>query len=310
MKQKQLEIDGFIDPAVGAEVSFHSIAWKRSGTPSSIPTGGNLYYHTLNSGAGSDEHRHEYPEIILVLSGKIVHRVNGEKQQLSAGSLVFVRPGDVHGFLPSQKLDACEFLLLSFDLEIFLSLSTYLEDDSFLHKYTEPVLSAVFRVEEKQMNELSQELLSLNGAGCTPPLRRTHIKAVLVNLFSRYFLNEKHYLQLEGIPDWLSQLCEKMSRPENFSIGLRRMQQLSGYTPEHLCKVFRRYLDKSPTGYINELRINHAAHLLSETNLDIAEIACKLNFQSLSRFYSLFGKQYGCSPARYRARMLSARRRL
>ncbi len=309
MKQKQLEIDGIIDPATGADVSFHTIVWKRHGVPSSISTGGNLYYHTL-AASGSTEHRHECPEIILVLSGKVIHRVNGEKQLLSAGSLVFVRPGDVHGFLPAPKLEGCELLLLSFDLDIFLSLSTYLEDDSFLHKYTEPVLSAVFRVEEKQMNELSQELLSLNGAGCTPTLRRTHIKSVLVNLFARYFLNEKHYLKLEGIPDWLSQLCEKMSKPENFSAGLHRMQQLSGYTPEHLCKVFRRYLDKSPTEYINELRINHAAHLLSETGLEIAEIACRLNFQSLSRFYSLFGKQYGCSPARYRARMLSTRRQL
>ena len=99
-----------------------------------------------------------------------------------------------------------------------------------------------------------------------------------------------------------------MRKPENFIPGLHRMQQLSGYTPEHLCKVFRKYLDKSPTEYVNELRINHAARLLADTDEPIASISYRLNFQSLSRFYHLFRKQYACTPAEYRRRALSAKR--
>jgi len=57
------------------------------------------------------------------------------------------------------------------------------------------------------------------------------------------------------------------------------------------------------------LRINHAAHLLSDSPMDITAIAAKLHIQSLSRFYALFRRYYGCSPARYR-RLAGSRQRL
>jgi AraC family cel operon transcriptional repressor len=78
------------------------------------------------------------------------------------------------------------------------------------------------------------------------------------------------------------------------------MQKLACRTPGHLCKSFRKYLGKTPTDFVNELRINHAAKLLSDSQQDILEIADAMNFQSLSRFYCLFRRQYGVSPGAYR----------
>ena len=52
-----------------------------------------------------------------------------------------------------------------------------------------------------------------------------------------------------------------------------------------MCKVFRKHLDRSPTEFINELRINHAARLLADSGESIAELAYRLNFQSLSRLF-------------------------
>lgn len=101
-----------------------------------------------------------------------------------------------------------------------------------------------------------------------------------------------------------------MRSPANFFAGLRRMQQLSGYTPEHLCKVFRKYLDRTPTAFINEMRINYAARQLSDSDKGVAEIAYELNIQSLSRFYQLFKNQYACTPVEYRRRARAARRLL
>ena len=86
------------------------------------------------------------------------------------------------------------------------------------------------------------------------------------------------------------------------------MQKLACCTPEHLCKSFRRYLDKSPTEFINELRINYAARLLADSNEEIGAISYDLNFQSLSRFYHLFKKYYGISPARYRIKARTAKK--
>ena len=61
-------------------------------------------------------------------------------------------------------------------------------------------------------------------------------------------------------------------------------------------------MNKSPTEYINELRVNHAARLLSDSDEKISSIAYDLNFQSLSRFYHIFHKHFGTTPANYRRR--------
>ena len=91
-----------------------------------------------------------------------------------------------------------------------------------------------------------------------------------------------------------------MGRPENFRAGVARLRQLAGRSSCHLCKSFRKHLGKTPTDFVNELRINHAARLLADSQDDILAIADFLNFQSLSRFYSLFRRQYGVSPGAFR----------
>ncbi|MDD2478667.1 MAG: AraC family ligand binding domain-containing protein, partial [Victivallaceae bacterium] len=107
MKNNTLELDNFISPAIGAEVSFHSISWNPGRSQFAIPTGGNLHYHSLPS-VGTVEHSHEFGELILILSGSIIHWVNGEKQLLKTNSITFVRPSDRHGFLPAPDSIACE----------------------------------------------------------------------------------------------------------------------------------------------------------------------------------------------------------
>ena len=157
--------------------------------------------------------------------------------------------------------------------------------------------------------ELSLELLNLNAQGVSPAVRKIRFKVLLAELFTHFFLPRQSAGGADA-PKWLENLCEKMGAPENFIPGLKRMQQLSGYTPEYLCKIFRKHLGRTPTEFINELRINYAARMLADSDESIAELAYHLNFQSLSRFYHLFHRQYSCTPAEYRKRALAARRLL
>ncbi len=306
MKAKELELDNFIEEANGANVSFHSVTWNRGRTPALIPSGGNISYHSLPM-SGTIQHSHEFAEIILVLNGKIYHRANGERQLLTQDSLVFVRPADVHGFEPAEE-SPCEMIFLAFQLELFLTLSLYLEEDTFLQKFTASVLPPTFLLNGHEANELSTRMLSINIAGLTSSAKKIKIKILLADLFTQYFLDENFALTEQRVPDWLDELCQKMRNPENFIKGLKRMQKLACCTPEHLCKSFRRYLDKSPTEFINELRINYAARLLADSHEEIGAVSYDLNFQSLSRFYHLFKKYYGVSPARYRLKAKAAKK--
>ena len=295
----ELQRNNYVDAATGANISFHSIHWNRGSKQSSIPTGGNLVFHTIPV-KGTRQHTHEFAEVILILSGSIRHVVNGEPCKLHAGNLVFIRPSDVHCFQPIDRTP-CELVNFAFSLELLLSLSKYVENDSFMHRFTAPVLPPSFELSRADADEMGSQLLRLNSGGLEPiSVTKIKIKIILADLFTKFFLEETYILQEQQIPDWLEELCIEMQHPENFIKGLKRMQKISCCTPEHLCKSFRKYLNRTPTEFINELRINYAARQLIESRDEIMGIAIDLNFKSLSRFYHLFKKYYGVSPAKYR----------
>ena len=44
-------------------------------------------------------HCHDFYEIFITVSGTVTHFINGITQKLPEGSLVFIRPDDVHAYI-------------------------------------------------------------------------------------------------------------------------------------------------------------------------------------------------------------------
>ncbi len=298
-KVERRKSEEWLDPATGARISGNEITWTAVRTTAAMRTGGDLYFIEAPR-SGTKPHCHDFAEIIFVNAGSLLHRVNGERQPLAAGDIVFMRPDDVHAFLPDDVSRRAELVLLDFDLELLLSLSIYLENDAFLQQLTAPVLPPVFRFDPVAAGTFYARLLKLNSPVIPPPLWKAKLKILLGELYARFFIDEVNLLSGSQVPDWLEELCRQMRKERNFIGGVERMQQLACRTPGHLCKCFRKYLGKTPTDFVNELRLNHAARLLADTSHEIGAIVEELHFQSISHFYRLFRDYYGMPPAAYR----------
>ena len=60
------------------------------------PRTGELFFH-IRRGSFDTLHTHDgYWEFLLVLDGKFVHLINGEKVEIPKHSLCLIRPSDVH----------------------------------------------------------------------------------------------------------------------------------------------------------------------------------------------------------------------
>ena len=291
--------ENWLDPISRARITCHNITWTKTGKFEYIHTGGDIYFDRIPA-SGTMLHTHDFLEVLLINTGGMIHRVNGEKQHLTAGDVCFLRPDDTHGYAPHPAFDQVEVVMLDFDLELALALSAYLGNDAFLHRMTASVLPACFKLDPAGATALYERLLKLNSPTMTAQARSLRIKVLLGELYAKFFVDDTHLLMESQVPDWLETLCAAMRKKENFIGGLPRMKRLACRTPGHLCKAFRKHLRKTPTAFINELRINHAAWMLSDTSTAIIDIAGELDFQSLSRFYTLFRKAYGISPAAYR----------
>lgn len=59
--------------------------------------------------------------------------------------------------------------------------------------------------------------------------------------------------------------------------------------------------DRTPMKIINEIRLRNAAKLLTDSSLNITEIAYEVGYDGSTQFGRLFKVHYGVTPSQYRA---------
>ena len=77
-------------------------------------------------------------------------------------------------------------------------------------------------------------------------------------------------------------------------------------SPFHFAREFRRLYGRTPLQYRTELRLDLAKRLLWRDAKSVTEVCFEVGFQSLGSFTSLFTREVGQSPARYRRRFVQA----
>lgn len=245
-------------------------------------------------------HHHEFFEVFLITKGEVVHIINGKREVLSEGSLLFIRPDDVHCYEKSSRGE-CELINVAFAHKTALELFKYLGDGFRAERLLQAKLPPRATLPRAELHLVKTQLEDLNTLPRSDKAAvRTRLRVLLVELFSKYFPVSKQ-LEKKSIPDWLDWLVNEMHKKENFAGGLARMQALSRRTPEHLSRIFKKHLGVTPTQFVNELRLNYAANLLTSTDETITGIALEAGFENLSHFYHLFKTQFKRSPKQFRA---------
>ena len=86
------------------------------------------------------------------------------------------------------------------------------------------------------------------------------------------------------------------------NITVRDVVEHVGIARRGLERRFRRYLGRSALQEIHRVRIDRAKHLLAETDLPVAEVACRCGFSTPQRCATVFRHTTGESPVNYRRR--------
>lgn len=240
-------------------------------------------------------HTHDFYEIVFITGGKGTHCINGEQQILSEGSLVFIRPSDVHSFKALNYFDF-EMFSMGFMEEELQNALNYLEVSKEV--LTEPGLPVHLKLEGNGKVFFEQQLERMLWEQETE-LRKQIFRTVLQQALYNLITWDSKECDREVLPAWLSKLDEEMSKRENYIEGLPKMLRLCNYSQEYMTRMFKKYFKMTPTEYINAKRMIYAAELLTEGQNEIVEICDMAGFNNLSYFYTVFKKQYGCTPYRF-----------
>jgi AraC family cel operon transcriptional repressor len=105
----------------------------------------------------------------------------------------------------------------------------------------------------------------------------------------------------EGTPPWLIRACEKLRHDSDaLRSGLPAFVAEAGVTRTHLARVLKAATNQTPTEYINRLRLEQAARLLTTTTLSILDVAAECGFEQPAYFYRLFTARFQTPPHAYR----------
>ena len=89
---------------------------------------------------------------------------------------------------------------------------------------------------------------------------------------------------------------------ENYDkeLSLELLGQLVNLHPVYMSKIFKEVTDINLSSYITDVRMQKAAELLEQTNLQVQEVMKQIGYQKSQYFSKRFKEKFGVTPKEYR----------
>lgn len=244
-------------------------------------------------------HTHEFYELFLTDDTPFYHKINGERILLMPRSVVFIRPRDVHTFMP--KDDRCfSFSNLAFSRETAESLFHFLGVGFPIKQLLSAEMPPALVVEEHQYQSLRNDFFRLNTIPISEKEKRQYMMRELLYRMLRTFYRDDDVRFPADFPAWLSEYCRRISAPETFTLSREEIWRLSGKSYEYVSRSFRRYLGMTLGEYIWDTRLTYASNLLLHSFRSVTDICFASGFSNVSWFYTQFEKKFGVPPRLFR----------
>lgn len=291
MKKEQKQ---FIIPPIGEQIEsvssyMHAAAWPEEEVCFNIT---NFGYPTL--------HTHEYYELLCILSGSIVHRINGERYLMRAGDCCLIRPADCH-CLEVATPESNPPLNVNFMIKpAFFERVTQVFDPSLLHEILQIHAPLGFSVSTVTLSEIEKICLYIQKPVSQPARADVMVcMAMVTKLISECL--QSHFSKAHNVyPAWLQNFILLLHDPTNFQKNLSELTVGIPYSYSYIQRQFREYLGTPIVAYRNSVKMASAKNLVTSTQMSVSEIAFYLGFDSVAHLNHLFLKTYGHSPLELR----------
>lgn len=255
---------------------------------------GDLFFHICRGGFPT-LHTHDYWEFLLVLEGKIIHKINGEKVELPKHTLTLIRPSDAHA-LESEGASASLHLNLGVtvkDLErALLLLSSTLCDE--LLKKPLPTTVTLSPARAQRLERDAHKTLSAKENNYKQRLNLLFLD-VLREFYARLSSDEEK--ENYSLP--VTELLALFAGYENMRLPLRELIDRTGYSYSHMNRIFTKEVGRTPSDFFRIKRFEYAKTLIADTDIPLTEIALRIGYESYPHFSTAFKRYTGFTPCEF-----------
>ncbi len=275
-----------------------------------FPNGLPFEVHQGHYEWGYPDHTHDFHELVLFTGGKGRHALDEKVRIVSPGDLFVLRGNTSHGVRAACSLDFYNLLFLPRETQEFLTdlsgmpgfqaLFVIQAAESGARRDASPNLQLDSRslAQAVQVLEQMREEIESDRPGRLVMARA--LFQTLVVLLSREY-------ERQAPPDWhcrrMSEAVAWLERHYLEDIRIDDLARRASYTVRHFGREFRKIYGTSPIDRVLGLRLDHAAGLLQETDLSVAEIASQSGFRDSNYFSRQFRRRFNLSPREFRQRL-------
>jgi AraC-like DNA-binding protein len=224
-------------------------------------------------------HLHQSFELVIITSGSMDVTVDGEVYTLASGQGVFIFPNQIHSLTSSDSEHILFLFSPQFIQAYWTEKSDSIPDNNVvdLDEYTKNVLMQL--TEESSKFEIKGVLYSI----CAEFDKHTSYKRITADkqtlLFKIFSYVEKNFKE---------------------DCSLATLAASVGYNAEYVSRFFKSKMGISYNDYVNMRRLNHAAHLIGNTDQTMLACALESGYSSLRSFNRNFKEYYGVTPHEYK----------
>ena len=247
-------------------------------------------------------HRHNYVEMMIVLSGEIFHIVQGERIRLCEGDILLMNKHISHSVEKAKESDIGVNIIMS---DGFIA--------SLMPKMSRTIFSPFFHENGRSGGEPMYLHFASGGRHRTqnlienllieltePDGDRAIMEATVALLLSCLSKQRGASLQGGSIPRGKAEkrnLTILSYIEENYlSASLVALAEKLFLTEPYLSKLIKATFGKSFKELVVEVRLKKAKQMLLETDLSIGEIIGSVGYDNQSYFHRIFREHYGLTP--------------
>lgn len=245
----------------------------------------NKYFVTTKFVPDSDFHYHTFYEIEIILSGRIISFINGEKLVLEHGDAMCLLPSDVHNIIVEKK---AEIFNMSFcaneeNMECI--------DRIFYHNNEKK-----FHICEKDLDIICDVLRKI--------IDEQPIQTKIENKFTDKLFGAALYLVIRNVGYTSAstgevQLAKSIRYiQEHFTedISLENVAENVNLSSQYFSNFFHKKTGVTYKQYLENIRVAYAQSLMNATDISCTEACYEAGFGSYSAFLRAFKRVTGKSP--------------
>lgn len=257
-------------------------------------------------------HAQEFFEINIITRGHGIHYIEHNLLPAECGDVFILPPNIQHGYTGGAGFNVAHLLISNQFMKKYLSeLQTlpafYLlfnAEPLIRQTNKQPLFLSLSGEDFEKTKTIFQQINQLTEIHSAATFIQSNaLSIILISILCSSYAEQFNTTDILKEDEAFMQALAFIHERFDEKINISTLASIAKLSRSSFIRRFHEVCHMPPATYLRKVRIDAAAHMLTNTNLSISEIALRVGFYDTSHFVRSFIRDKNCSPNQYRKKV-------